>query len=266
MRVACTSQAFPSYNSSMLSATEITQLSDQFESSTPQEILTWAIDAFWPQIVMSCSFQTQSMPLLHMATRIRHDLLIFFLDTGYHFWDTLIYREQVASEWKLNVLDLYRDARWNHYIRQHSRTLPLEDPDLCCYLNKVQPMQKALGDMKAWISGIRRDQTATRAHARILELQTNGLLKINPLLNWTKADVENYIKEYDLPPHPLLEKGYRSIGCAPCTVAVGLNDDERAGRWAGRGKTECGLHTEMFGQRDFARSKPDLRQSHIKRP
>ena len=266
MLISGSGGVLPLYNSSMLSQTEIAQLSERFEASPPQEILTWAIPAFWPQIVLSCSFQTQSMPLLHMATHIRHDLLIFFLDTGYHFWDTLIFREKIASEWKLNVLDLYRDARWNHYVRQHSRTLPLEDPDLCCYLNKVQPMQKALGDLKAWISGIRRDQTATRAHARILELQPDGLLKINPLLNWTKADVENYIQEYNLPAHPLLAKGYRSIGCAPCTVAVGLNEDERLGRWAGRGKTECGLHTEMFGQKDFAGTKPALRHDHSTKP
>ena len=242
----------------MLSQAEITRLSEEFETRTPQEILTWAIDRFWPQIAMSCSFQTQSMPLLHMATRIRRDLLIFFLDTGYHFWDTLIFREQVASGWKLNVLDLYRDPRWNHFAQQVSRSLPIEDPDLCCYLNKVQPMQRALGDMKAWISGIRRDQTATRAHARILELQPDGLLKVNPLLNWTKADVEFYIKEHHLPVHPMLTKGYRSIGCAPCTLAIGLNEDERSGRWVGRGKTECGLHTEMFGLKDFAETRRDI--------
>jgi phosphoadenosine phosphosulfate reductase len=242
----------------MLTKEEITQLSEQFETRTPQEILAWAVERFWPQIAMSCSFQTQSMPLLHMATRNRRDLLIFFLDTGYHFWDTLIFREQVASKWKLNVLDLYRDARWNHFARQVSRSLPLEDPDLCCYLNKVQPMQKALGDMKAWISGIRRDQTAARAHARILELQPDGLLKVNPLLNWTKADVEFYIKEHHLPVHPMFVKGYRSIGCAPCTLAIGQNEDERSGRWAGRGKTECGLHTEMFALKDFAETRRDL--------
>ena len=241
----------------MLNQAEITQLSEEFETRSPQEIVTWAIDRFWPQIAMSCSFQTQSMPLLHMATRVRRDLLIFFLDTGYHFWYTLIFREQVASAWKLNVLDLYRDPRWNHFSRQHTRSLPLEDPDLCCFLNKVQPMQKALGDMQAWISGIRRDQTASRAHARILELQPDGLLKINPLLNWTKADVEDYIKEHSLPVHPLLAKGYRSIGCAPCTLAIGLNEDERSGRWAGRGKTECGLHTEMFALKDFAKTRRD---------
>jgi phosphoadenosine phosphosulfate reductase len=243
----------------MLTKREVAGLSEEFESSTPQEILAWAIEEFWPQIAMSSSFQTQSMPLLHMATQIRRDLLVFFLDTGYHFWDTLIFRERIASEWKLNVLDLYRDSRWDVFARQNTRSLPLEDPDLCCYLHKVQPMQKALGDLKAWISGIRRDQTVARAKARILELQEDGLLKVNPLLNWTKADVDAYIKQNNLPAHPLLEKGYRSIGCAPCTVAIGKGDDERAGRWAGRGKTECGLHTDMFRQKDITKIEHDFR-------
>ena len=242
----------------MFSTQEIERLAQEFETKTPQEIIQWAVDSFWPEIALSSSFQTQSMPLLHMASRIRRDLLILFLDTGYHFWDTSIFREQIASKWHLNVLDLYRDSRWDVFTRQHSRTLPLEDPNLCCFLNKVQPMQKALKDMKAWISGIRRDQTAMRAHAKILELQEDGLLKINPLLNWTKADVKKYSEENDLPTHPLFEKGYRSIGCAPCTIAIGLNDDERAGRWSGRGKTECGLHTEMFKHREISEVKQDF--------
>jgi len=242
----------------MLTPLEVERLSDEFETKTPQEIITWAIDTFWPQIVLSSSFQTQSMPLLHMATRIRRDLLVFFLDTGYHFWDTLIFREQLASKWHLNVLDLYRDRRWDVFARQHTRTLPLEDPNLCCFIHKVQPMQTALKDMLAWISGIRRDQTSERAKAKILELQEDGLLKINPLLNWTKADVKRYAEEHNLPSHPLFEKGYRSIGCAPCTVAIGLNDDERAGRWTGRGKTECGLHTDMFKHKDMSELKSDF--------
>lgn len=242
----------------MFSTEEIERLSQEFEAKTPQEIIRWAVDAFWPQIALSSSFQTQSMPLLHMASRVRRDLLVFFLDTGYHFWDTLIFREQIASEWHLNVLDLYRDTRWDVFTKQHTRTLPIQDPNLCCFLNKVQPMQKALKDMKAWISGIRHDQTSVRAHARILELQEDGLLKINPLLNWTQADVKKYSEENSLPSHPLLEKGYRSIGCAPCTIAIGINDDERAGRWSGRGKIECGLHTEMFKHRELAEVKQDF--------
>ena len=239
----------------MFSPEEIERLSQEFETKTPQEIIRWAVDSFWPQIALSSSFQTQSMPLLHMASRIRRDLLVFFLDTGYHFWDTLIFREQLASDWHLNVLDLYHDTRWDVFAKQHTRSLPIEDPNLCCFLNKVQPMQKALKDMKAWISGIRRDQTSVRAHAKILELQDDGLLKINPLLNWTKADVKKYSEQHNLPSHPLFEKGYRSIGCAPCTVAIGLNDDERAGRWAGRGKTEFFLHTDMLKHREISEFK-----------
>lgn len=239
----------------MFSAGEIEKLSLEFETKTPQEIIQWAVDEFWPEIALSSSFQTQSMALLHMATRIKHDLPIFFLDTGYHFWETLIFRERIASEWQLNVIDLYRDPRWDHFVRQRVRTLPIEDPNLCCFLHKVQPMQKALKGVKAWITGIRRDQTSVRAKAKILELEDGGLLKVNPLLNWTKADVQRYLLENNLPPHPLLEKGYRSIGCAPCTVAIGIHDNERAGRWAGRGKAECGLHTEMFRQKDVSQTK-----------
>jgi phosphoadenosine phosphosulfate reductase len=232
----------------MFSADEIEKLSQEFESRTPQEIIQWAVDTFWPQVALSSSFQTQSLPLLHMAWSIRRDILIFFLDTGYHFWETHMFRERLSAHWQLNVLDLYRDSRWDEFARGRTRSLPVEDPNLCCYIHKVEPMQRALKDMKAWISGIRRDQTAVRAHAKILELQEDGLLKINPLLNWTKEDIKNYSEEHRLPAHPLFQRGYRSIGCAPCTIAIGVNDDERAGRWSGRGKTECGLHTTMFQQ------------------
>lgn len=169
-----------------------------------------------------------------------------------------MFREWLAEEWQINVVDLYRDPRWDVFVRLHIRTLPLEDPNLCCYLHKVQPMQKALQGVKAWISGIRRDQTAVRAHAKILELQEDGLLKVNPLLNWTKADISQYAKEYSLPAHPLHRKGYRSVGCAPCTIAIGADVDERAGRWAGRGKVECGLHTDMFRKKDIKDVKQEF--------
>lgn len=232
-------------------ADEIRRQAEEFEGKTPQKILEWAIREYGDDIAMSSSFQTQSMPLLHMATRIKPDIRIFFIDTGYHFWETLIFCVRVASDWNLNVIDLHRDSRWDVFVRQNLRNLPLDDPNLCCYIHKVQPMQKAVNSVWAWISGIRRDQTEVRSHAKIVELQDDGLIKINPMLNWTKADVNRYIEEHNLPKHPLLEKGYRSIGCAPCTVAVGDSDSDRAGRWAGRGKTECGLHTEMFKQKEY---------------
>jgi phosphoadenosine phosphosulfate reductase len=239
----------------MLTPLELAQLSEEFETKTPQEIIRWAVETFSPQLVLSSSFQTQSMPLLHMASRIQQDLPIFFLDTGYHFWETLIFRETIISEWHLNVINLQRDTRWDSFARERIRTLPLDDPYLCCFIHKVEPMQKALKDRLAWISGIRRDQTSVRAQAQILELNDDGLVKINPLLNWKKADVKRYMEEYNLPVHPLLEKGYRSIGCAPCTLAIGLNVDERAGRWAGRGKIECGLHSELFQHTDVTESE-----------
>ncbi len=243
----------------MLSAQEIERLSQEFETKTPQEIIRWAVDMFWPQIALSSSFQTQSVPLLHMASRVRRDILIFFLDTGYHFWETHMFREQLASHWQLNVLDMYRNTRWDEFTRGRTRSLPVDDPNLCCYIHKVEPMQRALKDMKAWISGIRRDQTSVRAKAKILELQEDGLLKVNPLLNWTKEDVKKYSQEHRLPAHPLYQRGYRSIGCSPCTVAIGVNDDERAGRWSGRGKTECGLHTTMFTHKDVSEVKQEFK-------
>lgn len=243
----------------MFTAQELATLSEEFETKTPQEIIQWAADTFWPEIAMSSSFQTQSMPLLHMVTKIKRKIPVFFIDTGYHFWETAIFREYIASEWMINVIDLYRDPRWNAFVRQNTRNLPIEDPDLCCYLNKVQPMQKALQDVKAWISGIRRDQTSVRAKAKILELQPDGLLKINPLLCWTTVEIKKYAEENNLPNHPLYVKGYRSVGCAPCTVAVGVNDDDRAGRWAGRGKVECGLHTDMFKHKDISEVQTEFR-------
>jgi len=243
----------------MFSVEEIEQLSQEFESKTPQQIIKWAVDTYWPQIALSSSFQTQSVPLLHMASQIRRDILIFFLDTGYHFWETALFREQLASHWHLNILDVYRNTRWDEFARGRTRSLPGDDPNLCCYIHKVEPMQRALKDMKAWISGIRRDQTSVRAQAKILEVQDDGLLKINPLLNWTKADIKQYSEEHHLPSHPLFQRGYRSIGCAPCTVAIGVNDDERAGRWAGRGKTECGLHTSMFQHKDASEVRQDFK-------
>ncbi len=236
----------------MLSLAEIDSLSRKFETCTPQEIIGWAVENFAPEIVLSTSFQTQSMPLLHMVTGTLPGIRILFLDTGYHFWDTLTFREGIQHDWNLNVVDLYRDSRWDAFVRDHIRTLPVEDPNLCCYLHKVQPMQKALSGLRAWITGIRRDQTPERARAHILELQGEGLLKVNPLLNWTGADIQRYRAEHNLPSHPLYKRGFRSVGCAPCTVAVGAGEDDRAGRWAGRGKTECGLHTDLFRHKDPA--------------
>jgi phosphoadenosine phosphosulfate reductase len=123
-------------------AEEIHRLADEFESKTPQEILEWALREYGDDIAMSSSFQTQSMPLLHMAMRIKPDIRIFFLDTGYHFWETLTFREKMQQEWNLNIIDLRREPRWDAFVRPLVRSLPLNDPNLCCYVHKVQPCRE----------------------------------------------------------------------------------------------------------------------------
>lgn len=230
---------------------EIESLSKDFESATPQEIIAWAVKNFCPNLALSSSFQTQSMPLLHMARQVHPKIRVFFLDTGMHFWDTLFFREHIEKIWHLNIVDLRPDEKWRVLLRHFGSDLPETDPNLCCYIRKVEPMQKALDGLGAWITGIRRDQTETRAHAKILEYKRDGLLRIAPLLSWTLEDIWDYIAQNNLPHHPLPASRYPSIGCKPCTRPIQLGENERAGRWAGKGKTECGLHTTMFDENGF---------------
>ena len=227
---------------------EIESLSLQFETASPQEIIAWAVKNFCPDLVLSSSFQTQSVPLIHMVKETKPDMRIFFLDTGKHFWDTLFFREHLEQIWDLNIVDLRPDEKWRRVLRQFGHDLPETDPNLCCYIRKVQPMQKAMDGLGAWITGIRREQTENRAHAKILEYKRDGLLRIAPLLNWTLDEVLSYISSNNLPRHPMPLSRYPSIGCKPCTRAIQLGENERAGRWDGQGKTECGLHTEMFNK------------------
>ena len=232
-----------------LDVKEIARLSLAFEAQSPQAILKWAVETFCPYLAASSSFQTQSVPLLHMISQINPEMRIYFLDTHYHFWDTMIFREQLEREFGLNVQDLYPDKSWWDFLKRFGRSLVKDDPDLCCFIRKVEPMQKGVLGVKAWITGIRRDQTPERAKARILEMQPDGFLKINPMLNWTAANIAVYMKENNLPEHPMTGLGYPSIGCMHCTAKVKSGDDERAGRWKGKNKTECGLHTHMFQEK-----------------
>jgi phosphoadenosine phosphosulfate reductase len=229
---------------------DLQTMNQKFANSSPQEILVWTIDTFWPDVVMSSSFQTQSIPLLHMIAEIKPDLPIYFLDTGHHFPETLHYKAKLQETWKLNIIDLRQDGKDETDAGQCGEPLHRTDPDKCCRINKVAPMEKALQNTRAWITGIRREQTEERPKANILELRRNGLFKINPLLNWTRQELWQYIHDYNLPLHPLFSKGYLSIGCAPCTRPVQPGENERAGRWADTNKAECGLHTVLLQQNE----------------
>ena len=133
------------------------------------------------------------------------------------------------------------------FLHKHGPDLYARDPNLCCYLNKVEPMQRAMEGLDAWISGIRRDQSPERASAPVVEVTPQGVHRVHPMASWTGRDVWKYIHDHDLPDHPLLRQGYLSIGCAPCTRPVALGEGEREGRWSGQGKGECGLHTILRG-------------------
>lgn len=235
---------------------QIASISDKFETATPQKIIRWATNTFFENIAMSSSFQTQSVPLLHMVKEICLGMPIFFLDTGMHFQETLAFRDSLQKKWNLNIVNLYPDEKWSQFLLRFGHQLPEINPDFCCYIRKVLPMQKSMEGIDAWITGIRRDQTENRAHAQILEYKRGGLLRIAPLLNWTSEKVAKYNLANNLPRHPLPNSRYPSVGCKPCTRAIQSNERERAGRWDGNGKIECGLHSDVFekssiGEDDF---------------
>jgi phosphoadenosine phosphosulfate reductase len=229
-----------------LNADELAQLNTHFDGADPVEIIGWAADRFMPALAATSSFQTQSVALLHLISRVRPDLPVIFLDTGYHFPETLVYRDQLVERFGLTLRVVKPALNRRDFVQQYGNALYRRDPDLCCYVNKVEPMQRALRDLDAWISGIRRDQTPDRAAALPVELLPDGRVKVNPLVAWTRRELWAYIHQHDLPAHPLFSQGYLSVGCAPCTGPVADGGDERAGRWAGTGKFECGLHTDSL--------------------
>jgi phosphoadenosine phosphosulfate reductase len=166
---------------------------------------------------------------------------VFFLDTGFHFPETLVFRDEIVAQLGLNVETLYPEMGHRGFRKQHGE-LYRSDPDLCCFINKVEPMRRAMSDLRAWVTGIRRDQTPLRRSTPILARMPNGVVKVCPMVLWDRLRVQKYIDENGLPKHPLTATGFTSIGCAPCTRPVERGGHERQGRWVGEEKTECGLH------------------------
>jgi phosphoadenosine phosphosulfate reductase len=170
---------------------------------------------------------------------------IIFLDTGFHFPETLRFRDDLVDRFGLNVKVMRPEISKSELFDRHGEAPYRTDPDLCCHINKVEPMQRALEDQSAWVNGVRKDQTEQREQLDVLEWTSRDILRVHPMLNWRSRDIWTYVNDYDLPVHPLLEEGYMSIGCAPCTKAPSEEGTSREGRWSETSKTECGLHTEM---------------------
>lgn len=200
-------------------------------------------DAFAKNPAVVASFGADSSVLLHMVSLMKPDAQVIFLDTGFHFPETLAYRSQLVATLGLkNVRSASVDPIAEKRLDAHRR-LHLTDPDRCCQLRKVSVLDRHLRMNGAWVSGQRRSQSATRSSIGLVEVdKTRGKLKFNPLANWTDGDIAAYKTKHDLPEHALVSQGYPSIGCRPCTSAVIAGEDSRAGRWRGRQKLECGLH------------------------
>jgi phosphoadenosine phosphosulfate reductase len=188
------------------------------------------------------------MPLLHILSQVAPDIPVYFLNTGYHFPETLSFRKEVQDLLGLNITDLYSAVPRNQQRDAAGRLLFTSDPDYCCYLNKIQPLEPILISHDVWISGVRGDQSKVRAQMKREEKAPNGVIRFHPMLGWSSKMVYDYIKENKLPKHPLEGEGYMSIGCEPCTRKIDVNAllDDRSGRWAGMNKTECGLHTQLI--------------------
>jgi len=227
----------------VLSDGEMAAASEELASAAPQEVLFWAVRRFYPRLTMATAFGAEGCCLIHMLADIEPRVRIFNLDTGYQFAETLQLRETIRERYGIAVDMVRPETTVAEYEADHGGPIYDIRPDQCCHDRKVLPLRRAVLGYEAWVSAIRRDQTEHRARAGVVQPDPKfGLVKVNPLLNWTKKDVWGFIFKHQVPYNPLHDQGYPSIGCWPCTRPVRPGDDERAGRWAGKVKKECGLH------------------------
>ncbi len=215
--------------------------SEQLENCSAQDVLRWAIDEFDDRVCIAASME--NAVLIHMAATIRPRVPVVFIDTGYHFAETLAVRDAVAAAYDVEVVTLRPAQSVDEQDRTLGPRLHERDPDRCCALRKLKPFYDGLSRYDAWLSGVRRDETSNRRGMRVVEWDAHRQkIKVNPLVSWRQEDVDRYVEQHGLVVHPLLKRGYPSIGCRPCTSPVASGEDPRSGRWRGTSKTECGLH------------------------
>jgi len=222
----------------------LADVNSRLVAATPRTILEWAVERFYPRLTMATAFGAEGCVLLHLLAEIEPKVRVFNLDTGYQFPETLALRDQVAERYGIEVELIRPAATVEHYEQEHGGPLYVTNPDQCCYDRKIVPLRRALAGYDAWITAIRADQSPDRASAKVVGADPKfGLVKINPLLTWTRRDVWAFIATHNVRYNPLHDQGYASIGCWPCTRPSQSGENERSGRWAGLAKTECGLHS-----------------------
>lgn len=235
----------------MLSLDDTAQLNARFNQAPAEEILQWAWDRFGTRAAIGTSFQGAGLVMMHLAKKSGLQFPVFTIDTGLLFQETLELRQRLEDFFGLRIEALEPDLSVDQQATVHGPELWKRDPDLCCTLRKVLPLQSKLADLDCWVTGLRRQQSDTRANIEIVEVyafdpaSARDIVKLNPMANWTRDAVWEYLREHNIPYNPLHDQGYRSIGCRPCTSKAANGENERAGRWIGFNKVECGIHTFM---------------------
>jgi phosphoadenosine phosphosulfate reductase len=222
---------------------DLERVSITAETWKPGEVLSWAFETYGENIEIATGFGVEGMALLDIAARVNPSLKVFTGDTEFLFPETYDLIDRVEARYGIKVERLFSELTPEDQERAYGKVLWARDPDKCCELRKVEPLRRKLSSLDAWVTAVRRDQTAQRAAIRKVDWDARfGLVKISPLVDWTRAEIWKYVVKHDVPYNPLHDRNYPSIGCTHCTRAVQPGEDLRAGRWSGFGKTECGLH------------------------
>jgi phosphoadenosine phosphosulfate reductase len=222
---------------------ELRELNAEMRNAQAEEILSYATERWGDRLGMTTAFGYSGVLLMYLLRRIGSLPAIYFIDTGLHFAETYRFAERLRREWDLPLRTVRADGEIRDYVYETLGERPWEEnPNLCCHYLKVAPLLHILPEKDAWISALRRDQSPSRKNIEIFQLDSRGTLKIHPLAHYSAEEVWGWIGVHELPYHPLHDEGYPSIGCRPCTAPAARNENERAGRWKGSGKLECGLH------------------------
>jgi phosphoadenosine phosphosulfate reductase len=217
------------------------QAAEELADASAEEIIRWATDTFGDRICITSSM-TDAV-IIHLASAVKPGIDVVFLDTGYHFAETIGTRDAVDVVYPVRMLSITPSRTVAEQDAELGPRLYGRNPDLCCYLRKVEPLERTLTNYDAWITGVRRDETNSRRDMRVVEWDDRReMVKVNPIIGWTSKQVDEFIADNNVLVNPLVYDGYPSIGCSTCTARVGAGDDPRSGRWKGTGKTECGIH------------------------
>ncbi len=225
----------------VLTPEDIRQLNARFSTAHPSEIIRWAVETFRPAVALTSSFGARSAGMIHMALQVDPRINVRLVDTGLLFPETLGFIETLKRRFDLNLTVFRSRLDVEQFTREHAGH-PIGHPEFCCSSYKVEATERALADLRCWITGIRRSDSPSRAHTPFVEVLENGLTKIAPLAAWSTQQLHAYMVQHDLPYHPLWYQGYSSVGCWPCTKRPIHAGDPRSGRWPGQAKTECGIH------------------------